>query len=213
MSAKTRRDDRRPYRKRRRAEQEEETRRRITEATVELHGSVGPARTTISAVAEKAGVQRATVYRHFPDEVSLFDACSSHWIAGHRLPDLEAWAAIEDPERRLTTALDQLYAWFEQGEYMVEKTTRDVSVVPGLQPAMERFGSWFVAATEALLRGRPERGRRRRLARAAIGHAISFDTWRSLIRGQGLSRADAVGLMAALVGSAQPPSVAPSSSS
>ena len=92
MSTENQTPPKRRYRKRRRAELEDETRRRITEAAVELHGTVGPARTTISAVAERAGVQRATLYRHFPDEEALFDACSSHWAAQHPLPDLADWA-------------------------------------------------------------------------------------------------------------------------
>lgn len=189
----------RPYRKRRRAEQEEEMRRRITEATVELHGSVGPARTTISAVAEQAGVQRATVYRYFPDEEALFAACSSHWLAGHPLPDLAAWGAVADPEERLRTALEQLYSWFERGEQMVEKTTRDVATVAALQPSMALFGQWFGAAVEVIVRGRPERGGARRRVKGAIGHAVEFDTWRSLVRRQGLPAAEAVDLMVAFV--------------
>src|SRR5215204_5749017 len=123
MSKQSATGERRPYRKRRRAELEAETRVRITEATVDLHGSVGPARTTISAVADRAGVQRATVYRYFPDEDALFDACSSHWMAQHPLPDPAAWAKIEDPEERLRTALSELYEWYERGEYMLERTT------------------------------------------------------------------------------------------
>ena len=110
MSAQSARTGKRPYRKRRRAELEDETRLRITEAAVALHGSVGPARTTVSAVAERAGVQRATVYRHFPDERSMFAACSAHWIAANPLPDLGAWARIADPGERLRTALTELYA-------------------------------------------------------------------------------------------------------
>src|SRR5215204_3222044 len=99
----------RPYRKRRRAQLEEETRLRITEAAVDLHGSVGPARTTISAVAARAGVQRATVYRHFPYEDALFDACSSHWMAQHPLPDLAAGAARDVPAEPTRRALQRLY--------------------------------------------------------------------------------------------------------
>src|ERR1041384_2245606 len=106
----------RRYRKRRRAELEDGTRRRITEAAVDLHGTLGPARTTVSAVAERAGVQRATVYRHFPDEEALFAACSAHWIAAHPLPDLDAWAQIDDPDECLVVALGESYAWFERGE-------------------------------------------------------------------------------------------------
>jgi AcrR family transcriptional regulator len=192
----------RPYRKRRRAEQEEETRRRITEATVELHGSVGPARTTVSAIAEWAGVQRATVYRHFPDERSLFAACSAHWIASNPLPDLEEWLAIPDPDERLRFALNQLYAWFDRTEYMLERTTRDAAVVPALWPARAASAQWFEAATETLLRNRRQRGAKRRRLKAATAHAVSFPTWRSLVREQGLERSEAVSLMVALVATA-----------
>src|SRR5829696_1786436 len=106
----------RTYRLKKRAADMAETRRRITEAAVDLHGSVGPARTTISGVAERAGVQRATLYRHFPDEDALFVACSSHWMAQHPLPDPAGWAAIEDPDERLRVALKELYEWYERGE-------------------------------------------------------------------------------------------------
>lgn len=193
------RGETRRYRKRRRAAQEDATRQRITEAAVDLHGSVGPAKTTVSAVAQRAGVQRATVYRHFPDEAALFAACSAHWIGEHPLPDLGAWAAIGDPEERLRAGLGELYAWFERGESMLEKTTRDAAVVPALRPAMEGSSLWAEAAAEALMRGRRERGARRRRVRAAIGHALSFPTWRSLVREQGLSGEEAVALVAGLV--------------
>jgi AcrR family transcriptional regulator len=199
MSSKSSDTPTRRYRKRLRAEQEDETRRRITEAAVDLHGSVGPAQTTVSAVAERAGVQRATVYRHFPDEEALFAACSAHWRSEHPLPDLEAWAAIADPGERLRSGLAELYAWFGRGEHMLERTTRDVAVVPALQPAMNASAMWSEAAAETLMRGRRQRGARRRRVRAAIGHAVSFTTWRSLVREQGLSQAEAIALMARLV--------------
>lgn len=202
MSTQSQKADKRTYRKRVRASREEEMRLRITEATVELHGTVGPARTTVSAVAKRAGVQRATVYRYFPDEDALFQACSSHWLAGHPLPDLGEWAAIADPGERLRTALEQLYAWFEEAEPMLERTTRDAATVPALQPSMQAFGQWFEAATEVLVRGRAERGGRRRRVKGAIGHAIGFETWRSLTRGQGLERGEAIELMLAMVAAA-----------
>jgi AcrR family transcriptional regulator len=192
----------RAYRKRRRAQLEEETRLRITEAAIDLHGSVGPARTTISAVADRAGVQRATVYRHFPDEEALFDACSSHWMAQHPLPDPAAWAKIEDPHERLRVALGEVYEWYERGEYMLEKTTRDVALVPALRPAMEAFRGWFDGAADAILRGRLERGARRRRVRAAVGHALAFETWRSLVTHQGMSRSETIELMEALAAAA-----------
>jgi AcrR family transcriptional regulator len=199
MSSETTKTPTRAYRKRRRAEAEQRTRERITEATAELHGTVGPARTTVSAIAERAGVQRATVYRHFPDEVSLYNACSAHWMAQNPLPDLTAWDEIADPDERLHTALAELYAWYDRGEYMLEKTTRDVALVESLRPAMEAFAGWFVAALETVARGRRERGARRRRVRAAIGHALEFETWRSLVRRQELSEREAVQLMVAAV--------------
>lgn len=199
MTTKVTDTPKRRYRKRRRAEQEDATRRRITEAAVDLHGSVGPAKTTVSAVAERAGVQRATVYRHFPDEEALFAACSSHWMSEHPLPDLESWAAIANPDERLRTGLAEVYAWFGRGEYMLERTTRDVAVVPALQPAMDTSAMWFEAAAETLMHGRRLRGARSQRVRACIGHAVSFTTWRSLVREQGLSQAEAVRLMAGLV--------------
>jgi AcrR family transcriptional regulator len=199
MSNQSSTETKRPYRKRRRAQLEAETRRRITEATVDLHGSIGPARTTISAVAERAGVQRATVYRHFPDEDALFDACSSHWMAQHPLPDPAAWAAIENPDRRLRLALSELYDWYEHGDYMLEKTSRDMALVPALRPSMEAFAGWLEGAADAVLRSRPEHGTRRRRLRAAVGHTLAFETWRSLVREQRLSERDAIELMLGLV--------------
>lgn len=202
MSSKIKGEPKRRYRKRRRAEQEDRTRLRITEAAVDLHGTVGPARTTVSAVAERAGVQRATVYRHFPDDEALFAACSAHWAAGHPLPDLDAWAEVGDPEERLTLALGECYAWFAGGEQMLERTTRDAPLVPAMAQPVAAIASWLDAAADVLMRGRPQRGVRRRAVRAAIAHAISFPTWRSLVREQGLAPATAIELMVALVGAA-----------
>jgi AcrR family transcriptional regulator len=198
MSTQSATGERRPYRKRRRAQLEAGTRLRITEAAVDLHGSVGPAKTTISAVADRAGVQRATVYRHFPDEQALFDACSSHWMAQHPLPDPARWAQIEHPAERLRVALGDLYEWYEQGEYMLERTTRDVALVPALRPSIEGFQGWLDAAANAILRGWPQRSSRGRRQRAAVGHALAFETWRSLAIHQELPRAETIELMVAL---------------
>lgn len=191
--------EKRPYRLKERAEAQERTRRRITEATVELHGSIGPARTTISAVADRAGVQRTTVYRHFPDEESLFVACSAHWLAANPPPDLEGWAAIAEPEERLRTALEQLYGYYRRTEPMVANLVRDEGAVPAMSRQMARRREYLAAAHELLVRGRGLRGRRRRLVRGAAGHAMDFSTWRSLTRGQGLDDGEAVELMTALV--------------
>src|SRR6266705_1901362 len=109
-------DETRSYQMRRRAEAQEQTRLRITESAVALHGSVGPSRTSISAVAAHAGVRRSTVYRHFPDEAALFDACTAHWAAANPPPDLDAWSAIDSPDERLRVALDALHAYYQQTE-------------------------------------------------------------------------------------------------
>jgi AcrR family transcriptional regulator len=184
----------RPYTKTRRAELEQQTRERITEAAVELHGSVGPARTTVSAIAQRADVQRATVYRHFPDEDSLFAACSAHWRAQNEPPDLAAWAAIPDPAARLAVALAELYAWYGRTERMLGLLIRDLPVVPAVQSQF-RLPGYLDAAADVLLAGRPERGAARRRARAALGHAVAFETWLSLVRQQGLTDAEAIRLM------------------
>ena len=203
MSAQKEKPTGRPYRKRRRAEQEEETRRRITEAAVALHGSIGPARTTVSAVAEHAGVQRATVYRHFPDEESLFGACSAHWLAENPVPDIEAWRRIADPRERLRSALGELYAWYEGTAYMLELTTRDAPIVPAMRAPVQAREQWTSMVIEALLAGRPIRGARRRDTRAAIGLAVSFEGWRLLAKTQDLPRRAAVELMGRLVAAAE----------
>src|ERR1700742_3040737 len=104
----------RRYEKKARAAQEEATRMRVIDAAIELHGTVGPARTTISAIAERAGVRRTTVYRHFPDERSLFLGCSRTWRERHPLPDPATWSAIADPPARVEAALAALYAWYEE---------------------------------------------------------------------------------------------------
>jgi AcrR family transcriptional regulator len=189
----------RPYRMTRRAELEEQTRKRITESAVALHEERGPARTPISAVAERAGVRRSTVYRHFPDEEALFAACSSHWRAANPAPDPAAWAAIEDPGERTETALRELYAFYSRTEAMYTSLLRDEPVVPIIQRLLGDFYGYLRAIQDILMAGRGLRGRAARRTRAAIGHALSFPTWRSLTREQGLADADAVALMCALV--------------
>ena len=120
----------RKYELKERARRQSVTRQRIIEAAVELHTSTGPARTTISGIAQRAGVERHTVYAHFPDDRSLFKACSEHWEARHPLPDLEALARIDDPERRLRRVLGDLYAWYESVEADLALFLRDASIVP-----------------------------------------------------------------------------------
>ena len=192
-------DQKRTYRKTRRAELEEQTRRRITESTVALHEELGPARTSISAVAERAGVRRSTVYRHFPDEEALFAACSSHWSAANPPPDPRAWAGIDDPAQRTETALREVYAYYGRTERMYASLLRDEALVPVLQRLLAGFYGYLRAIEDALMAGRGLRGHGARRTRAAIGHALAFPTWRSLAREQGLRDPDVVELMCLLV--------------
>ena len=192
-------DEKRAYTKKRRAELEEQTRRRITESAVELHATLGPALTSMSAVAERAGVRRSTVYRHFPGEAALFDACSAHWNAANPLPDVAEWGATDDPDERLEVALDQLYAHYHGNEQMLTNLHRDEATMPTIRERFARFHGYREAARDTLLRGRPERGRARRRGRAALGHALAFTTWRSLTREQGLDDRQAAELMRDLV--------------
>lgn len=188
----------RRYTLRRRAEGVDETRRRITEAAVALHGSVGPARTTISAVADRAGVQRLTVYRHFPDETALFRACSSHWIAANPPPDLSRWRAITDPRARLDQALRELYGYFGRTAAMWERVYRDAPIVPALEGPFSEWLGYLADARRVLAAGWGARGRRRRQLEAAVAHAVEFPTWASLTNaGAGVD--DAVMLMAGMV--------------
>ncbi|MEA2459085.1 MAG: hypothetical protein QOC95_2057 [Thermoleophilaceae bacterium] len=198
----TRESSTRPYRMQRRAESQEQTRLRITESAVELHGTLGPARTTMSDVADRAGVRRSTVYRHFPDEAALLDACTAHWASANHPPDLAAWAAIRAPDKRLQVALDELYAFYRQTEGMLDNLFRDEKVSPLVEERFAAFRGYFDAAQAAVMRGRGLRGAARRRTKAAIGHATAFSTWKSLVREQGLSDSDAAGLMRALVATA-----------
>jgi AcrR family transcriptional regulator len=189
----------RKYELKQRAETVAETRERIVEATVELHGSLGPARTTISAIAERAGVQRLTVYRHFPDERSLFQACSGHWRAHNPAPDPSVWAALDDPEERLRVALAALYAFYRSTESMTGNLLRDFPDSAVLREVAAPFMEYRQTVRAVLGRGWPSRGRRLTVLRAAIGHAIEFETWRSLTRREGLDDVAAAEAMVALV--------------
>ncbi len=190
--------EKRRYEKKRRAELEAETRRRITETAVELHGTIGPARTSISAIAERAGVRRSTVYRHFPDEAALFDACSSHWEAANPVPDMTPWGSIEDPDVRLRTALDELYAYYRRTEAMMDNLHRDELTVPLVAERFAGYHGYVAAVRDLMMHGRSGRGRRRDEARAAIGHALAYTTWKSLAREQGLDDSHAAELMCRL---------------
>lgn len=187
----------RRYELKQRARRQAETRQRIVEAAVGLHTSVGPARTTISAIAERAGVERHTVYAHFPDERTLFRACSGHWRAEHPKPDFASLAAIEDPERRLRRALTEMYRWYESVEPHLALFVRDAPLVAAGAETLAETTTEIAALADSLARDWP----RRKAVRAAVGHALEFETWRSLARRQGFSRRQAVDAMLGLVAS------------
>ena len=184
------------YRMTKRAQMVDETRRRIVAATVDLHGSVGPANTTVSAIAEAAGVTRVTVYSHFPDEDALFAACTSHWAAQQRLPDPAAWRKIPGPEDRAKAALTDLYRFYREAAPMLTLTTRDREVLPAF--LRQRNQQTTELRTDALLDAWP-RAQRTRRRRALVGHSMSFATWRSLCVDQALPQRDAVSAMTRLV--------------
>jgi AcrR family transcriptional regulator len=187
----------RPYRLRARADAMDRTRARITEAAIELHESVGPAATTMSAVAERAGITRATLYRHFPNEGALFTVCSAEWRSANPSPDPAEWAVINDPYDRLATALPALYSWYRSAEAMRTNLLRDLAVLP---PAIRNgIESYPRTAADVLDGGWP---RRSRLRRAAIGHAVAFETWQSLAH-EGLSDAEAAKLIIGLISAAE----------
>jgi AcrR family transcriptional regulator len=195
-------DGKRKYEKKRRAEAEAQTRLRITESAVELHGTLGPARTSMSAVAEHAGVRRSTLYRHFPDEEALFGACSAHWAEANPPPDITRWEEIGDPDERFAAALEEMYAYYRRAGGMIDKLLRDEEAVPVVAEKFAAYHHFLGLAAEILARGRGLRGNAAKRTRAAIGHALAFRTWQDLTEAQGLADDQAVALMAGLVAAA-----------
>jgi AcrR family transcriptional regulator len=195
-------EQKRKYEKKRRAEAEAGTRLRITESAVELHGTVGPARTTMSAVAEHAGVRRSTLYRHFPDEAALFGACSAHWAAENPPPDITRWEEIADPAQRLTIALSEMYGYYRRSGGMIDKLLRDEGSLPVVAERFAPYHQVLAIAGEILARGRGLRGNAAKRTRAAIGHALAFRTWQDLTEAQGLDDDQAADVMSRLVAAA-----------
>ena len=149
----------RKYELNKRADEMAKTHARITEAAIELHGTVGPSRTTMSAVAERAGVERRTLYRHFPTEADLFAACSTHYFSSNPWPDLGSWRAIDDPQQRLEHALDELYAYYERTEPMLSNVLRDAELLDSARDAVAPLNQHLNEAAEILAVGRGARVR------------------------------------------------------
>ena len=185
----------RRYELKRRAESQQETRERIIEAAIELHQTLGPRATTIADIARRAGVGRVTVYRHFEDEVALGRACSGAYNARNPLPDAERWRAIRDPSARLRTALRESYAYHRRTEAMSTRVLADGRD----HEIMEPYRAYWAHAVELVMTGRRARGRARLQLRAAIGLALSFDTWRTLARDHKLTDEEAVEIAMRLV--------------
>jgi AcrR family transcriptional regulator len=171
----------RKYTLRRRAEQQDETRTKILEATVELHEELGPRNATISAIAERAGVQRLTVYRHFPDEVALFAACTAHWLTTNPPPDPGLWRDVPAAGQRTRAALLALYGYYRRTERMWDASYRDVGAVPALQPPMAAFER-YLDVVRADLQARWPDGGQAPAARATLAHCLRFTTWQSMSR-------------------------------
>jgi AcrR family transcriptional regulator len=195
-------EQKRKYEKKRRAEAEARTRLRITESAVELHGTLGPARTSMSAVAEHAGVRRSTLYRHFPDERALFGACSAHWREANPRPDIRRWEEVEDPDERLALALQEMYAYYRRAGGMLDKLLRDEGSVPVVAEQFAPFHQFLATAADILMMGRSLRGNAAKRTRAAIGHALAFRTWQDLTEVQALSDEQAADVMSRLVSAA-----------
>ena len=182
----------RAYTLKRRGEQQAQTRLKIVEAAVELHGTVGPARTTLSMVAEMAGVQRNTLYAHFPDERSLLMACSGLAMERDPFPAAEAWKDIGDRRARLTTGLEAIYAYYERNAQLTASVLRDAEASPLVGEIMGlRMAPLFAETIAVLGDGMNDR------QRALLQVAISYFTWRILSRDGGLTRAAAVETMTA----------------
>ena len=185
----------RRYELKQRAARQEETRRRIVAAAVELHTTVGPAHTTVAAIAEHAGVTRPTVYAHFPDADALFRACSGHVRETVPPPNPTSWRAIADPGERLETALRALYDYSARLEPLLENIQRDAPTLPILRELSAYRLRYVEDVRELLLAGWASRGAARTRLRRALGHALDFRTWQSLVRGQGCGADEAVQLM------------------
>ena len=182
----------RPYHMRKRAEAKEETRRRIVEAAMALHEEIGPRAATISAIAEKAGVQRLTVYRHFADETEIFHACTTHWLDLNPLPDPATWAQIDDPADRFRAAIAAFYAYYSGTRQMWEKSYRDMAEVPALQQPMAEVATFMETVGTGLAAAFDPGGPDPRIL-ATVRHVLHFQTW-SELKEQGLDQEAKVGL-------------------
>jgi AcrR family transcriptional regulator len=189
----------RPYRKKKRARSEEETRQRIIEAAVATHEAKGAA-SSLTEIARLAGVGRVTLYRHFPDEVALISACTSHYLALHPLPDLETWQAIADPHERLVQGLRDTFAFHRETVQMMTQSEHAVALSPVLAELLEPMIAYWNAAADILAQGWSDGETVPRFVREMIGLALALPTWRLMTQEQGLSDAACVDLFVDAIG-------------
>ena len=184
----------RTYTLKKRAEKQADTRLRIAEAAIELHRTIGPANTTLSMVAERAGVQRHTLYAHFPDERSLQQACSGLHLERNPLPDAEPWRAISSPKQRLESGIGEIYRWYERNSDIAGCVLRDAEFhAPTRETAEQRFGPAMAAYAEVLAEGISP------ASRPMLGVALSFYTWRTLVIAHGQTTESAARMMVAAI--------------
>jgi AcrR family transcriptional regulator len=189
----------RKYEMKRRAERMQQTRQRITQAAIELHQTVGPARSTVSAVAEKAGVQRHTYYAHFPELKDLYRACTAHYLELNPLPDPSRWEQISGPEERLRRALNEVYAYYQGNEAMMTNVLRDMPLDPVLQENNVLLFRHWETMRDTIADVFETSGERRAALLGAIALALDLQTWRTLVVQQGLEDDRAVELMVGMV--------------
>jgi len=170
----------RKYNKTVRAEKQDETREKIVEATVALHEELGPANTSIKAIAERAGVQRLTVYRHFPNDDCLFEACTSHYLGIHPPPNMADWADIQDASERSYAALLAFYGYYRQTEKMWTVAYRDVDGLPALQKPMDQFEAYLDMVCDDLVKAWQQTHSTRKQLQLTLRHALRFSTWQSM---------------------------------
>ena len=188
----------RRYRMVRRQTAVEQTRERIVAATFDLHATIGPSRTTIRAIADRAGLQRHTVYAHFPDLDSLYEACTVHGIRSTGMPGPDGWRTIDRPLERLRHALTEMVAWYGTNEQMLGNVLFDVDPSAPPPTAPDPFEVRMVELSGALMEGWVVKPDRRLVVEAVVGHALAFTTWRSL-SGGGLNDDQVVAILVALV--------------
>jgi len=183
-----------------RAERYQQTRQRIVETALELHRIYGPAQTTITDIAKRAGVKRQTVYNHFPDELTLFKACAAHNRSLNPLPDPEPWRLITDPQNRLRQALAEVYTYYRRNEQILANVARDAQANPNLRKVLEPRTKHQERMRDALATGWEQGDRQHHnLLYGALWMSLDFQTWRTLVRQQAFEDEEVIELMAGMV--------------